>query len=106
MLRRLPVRQRVEFKLALLVYKIGSTGTPSYLQRLLTPRQVVRELRSSSRLLYSVPSSVRTTFGRRAFSFVGPSIWNRLPEEVTSSETVSTFKRRLKTHHFKSTFHA
>ena len=100
----LPVRQRVEFKLALLVYKTGSTGTPSYLQRLLTPRQAVRELRSSSRPLYSVPSSVRTSFGRRAFSFAGPSIWNRLPEEVTSSQTVSTFKRRLKTHHFKLTF--
>lgn len=100
----LPVRQRVEFKLALLMYKIGCSGTPSYLKRLLTPRQAARQLRSSSRPLYSVPSSVMTSFGRRAFSFVGPSIWNKLPDEVTSSQTVSTFKRRLKTYHFKSIF--
>ena len=39
-----------------------------------------------------------------AFSFVGPSIWNSLSTDLTSCETVSTFKRRLKTHHFRSVF--
>jgi len=100
----LPVRQRIEYKLALLVYKVGCTSTPSYLQRLLTPRQAARQLRSSSHRQLTVPSRVHTSFGRRAFSFVGPSIWNSLPTDLTSCETVSTFKRRLKTHHFRSVF--
>ena len=90
----LPVRHRIEYKLALLVYKVGCTGTPSYLQRLLTPRQAARQLRSSSHRLFTVPR-VHSSFGRRAFSFVGPSVWNKLPTDLTSCETVSTFKRKL-----------
>ena len=47
---------------------------------------------------------VHTSFGRRAFSFVGPSIWNSLPTDLTSCETVSTFKRRLRRTIFDQSF--
>jgi len=38
-------------------------------------------------------------------SVVGPRTWNDLPDDVTSAESLSTFRRRLKTHLFaKSVF--
>jgi len=35
---------------------------------------------------------------------VGPQIWNNLPEDVTSADSLSTFRRLLKTHLFRKSF--
>ena len=40
------------------------------------------------------------TFGDRAFSVAGPVIWNSIPAAVREADTVSSFKRKLKTHFF------
>ena len=37
-------------------------------------------------------------FGKRSFSFSSPTIWNELPAAIRESNTLDTFKRRLKTH--------
>jgi len=50
------------------------------------------------------PSSCRTTIGDRAFFVTVPRAWNTLPSSVTASETLGTFKRRLKTHLFATSF--
>jgi len=40
----------------------------------------------------------------RAFPVVGPLTWNDLPDDVTSAESLSTFRQRLKTHLFAKSF--
>jgi len=35
---------------------------------------------------------------------VGPQTWNNLPEDVTSADSLSTFRRLLKTHLFRKSF--
>ena len=42
----------------------------------------------------------RSTIGDRAFFVAAPRVWNSLPSSVTASQTLGTFKRRLKTHLF------
>jgi len=42
----------------------------------------------------------RTKFGDRAFSVAGPVVWNSIPAAVREADTVSSFKRKLKTHFF------
>ena len=42
--------------------------------------------------------------GDRAFFVAAPCVWNTLPSSVTASETLGTFKRRLKTHLFATSF--
>jgi len=44
----LPVRQRIDHKLAVLTYKIHHTSTPVYLSRRIQPHTVTRRLRSSA----------------------------------------------------------
>jgi len=39
-----------------------------------------------------------TNFSKRSFSFTAPTIWNELPAVIRESNTLDTFKRRLKTH--------
>jgi len=66
-LQWLPVRKRIDFKLALTTYKILSTHQPAYLRSLLCPYESTRALCSSSQQLLNVPT-VTTDFDRRAFS--------------------------------------
>ena len=60
-------------------------------------RRSLRSVGTSHRL---VPPVKPSTVGSRAFPVVGPQIWNDLPADVTSPESLSTFRRRLKTHLF------
>src|SRR5664279_5270633 len=93
----LPVESRIRFKLALLTYKVRSTSTPSYLSSKLTSkRHSGYSLRSSCSPLLTVPS-VKTEFAKRAFCVAAPLVWNSLPTNVQSSQSVAVFKSRLKT---------
>jgi len=52
---------------------------------------------------YSVPRT-RTKFGDRAFSVVGPVVWNSLPAAVRHTDSLQSFKHRLKSHFFSLCF--
>ena len=54
------VQQRIDYKVALLTFKVGSTSTPSYLRRLIQDRQHSRNLRSATTTLCQ--PSTTTTF--------------------------------------------
>jgi hypothetical protein len=100
----LPVESRLRFKIALLTYKVRLTSTPSYLSSTLTSkRQSGYSLRSSSVPQLTIPR-VKTEFARRAFRVAAPQIWNDLPVNVQSSQSVTVFKSRLKTFLFNCAF--
>jgi len=92
----LPVRKRIDFKIATLTYKVLSTLQPAYLHNLISYHQPSRVLRSSSQLFLEV-SRTKTEFGRRAFSSALPQIWNDIPLPIRYSSSLDSFKRHLKT---------
>jgi len=92
----LPVHRRIQFKIALITYKTLSTDQPPYLRNLLNPYRPSRSLRSANRNLLLIPPH-NTNFSRRAFSFAAPTVWNKLPTGIRDSNTLHTFKHRLKT---------
>ena len=96
----LPVPLRIDFKLLLLTYKIVNGLAPSYLCELLIPRNLPRELRSSSTCNFKIPQARTTSYGDRAFSIAAPQLWNDLPPEIREAPTLSSFKSKLKTHLF------
>jgi len=51
-----------------------------------------------------VPPVRLSTFANRASPVVDPRIWNDLPADVTSVESLFTFRQRLKTHLFTKSF--
>jgi hypothetical protein len=95
----LPVNTRIQYKIALITYKTLHNHSPSYLDSLLTPHTPSRSLRSSDKLLLAVPF-LKSSFGRRSFSFAAPTIWNALPFSLRSAPTVESFRSALKTHLF------
>ena len=101
----LPVKERVEFKLALLTYKTLNDQAPGYLRDLLTSRRkTTKHLRSDTdeTLLERKYPRYQSTNG--AFSIAAPKIWNTLPRRLRESPSVDLFKKELKTHLFKEAY--
>ena len=63
----LPIKWRVQFKIATTTYKLLSTGQPSYLASLFTPYVPGRSLRSTGAGTLSVPRT-KTVIGSRGFA--------------------------------------
>ena len=40
----------------------------------------------------------KTNMGQKAISFVGPSLWNRLPELIKKTDNLNTFKHNVKSY--------
>ena len=98
----LPVKARIQYKIACLCFQCLSHNTmPPYLSDLLHPYQPPRTLRSLDTSLLSVPRFCLETFGRRSFSVFGPTVWNSLPLPLRKTQCFSTFKKKLKTHLFE-----
>lgn len=93
----LPIKERMSFKILLLVFKALNGLAPSYLSDILTPYEPVRSLRSQEKYLLQIPKSKLASGGDRAFSVIGPKLWNCLPVEIKSCDTVANFKIKLKT---------
>ena len=89
-LQWLPVKQRIDFKLAVLVYKSFQGLAPPYLS---DDCQLVtdvgrRHLRSSDVYTCVVPRT-QSQIGDRSFSVAGPRLWNNLPTEIRRRGTIS-----------------
>ena len=93
------VKFRIVFKVATLVYRCLNHIALTYLQDLITLNPIRKQgLRSNNdykRLI--VPYVSRQTFAARSFSMIGPSTWNNLTTNITSSTRLEHFKKNLKT---------
>ena len=94
----IPVAYRIDFILfILLTYKALNGLGPQYMSDMLPCYEPPRALRSSGAGLLIVPR-LRTKHAEVAFSFYAPRKWNKLPENLRSSPTLSSFnKSSLKT---------
>jgi len=68
----LPVQQRIDYKVALLTFKVRSTSTKSYLRLLIQDREHGHNLRSTTTALRQ---PFTTTFAKRAFRCSAPAIY-------------------------------
>ena len=100
----LPIKFRVNFKIALLVFKCLNGLAPPYLCDLIEQYQPSRTLRSTSQLLLKIPKTKFKTLGDKSFSHSAPSVWNELPFEIRQIKSISIFKTNLKTFYFRVAF--
>jgi len=100
----LPVKSCIKYTILLLTYKSLHGLAPQYITDLIHPYTQSRSLRSSDKDLLVVPKSRLKTFGDRAFCIGAPSLWNKLPHDIRSASSLSTFKNQLKTHLFTEAF--
>ena len=103
----LPIAQRIEFKLCVLMHQVHIGLAPSYLRECVTASADVISrpcLRSTSSQRYERVRT-RLKFGERSFSCAGPRAWNSLPSSLQELTDTKTFKRKLKTFLFQQAYH-
>ena len=75
------------------MYKCANNLAPAYLCNLFSPRISNYDLRDvNGKLLLPKP---RTDFLKRRFSYSGAFLWNNLPEEVRTANSLDVFKRSV-----------
>ena len=102
----LPIKFRINFKIAMLCFKWIHGHAPNYLKRMVAIQKTsIYNLRSSTSIqLEDHSRRSKETLGDRAFSNASAKIWNSLPKSLQSQQNFNTFKSLLKTHHFREAF--
>ena len=100
----LPVRQRIQFKVALLIFKCLHHTAPQYLHRCIQLHVSGRfGLRSCCDSTLLSEHRSKNTNTDKAFTTAGPKLWNSKPSRIRTLDTVLSFKNHLKTHLFPVT---
>ena len=97
----LPVNSRISFKIATLTYKAVHTQQPPSLFKLLQFKGCTNFVtRSANHLQLQHPPVGINNFGRRAFGYAAPSVWNSIPFHIRSATSIMAFRKQLKTYYF------
>ena len=57
--------------------------------------------RNNDQLLLQHPPVGTNSYGRRAFSYTAPSVWNKVPDYIRNAPSVMSFRKHLKTYYFR-----
>ena len=99
--------ERIKFKLATLTYRCLHCTAPRYLSAHLTRVADIpsrRRLRSSATDVLLIRPTQLVTVGDRAFPVAAAKLWNELPGDVTTSQSLAAFRRQLKTFLFRLSY--
>ena len=98
----LPVRQRINFKLLVIIYQCVNHDAPVYLcndislhSSTVTGTRILRSAMDATKL--HIPRTSKTV-GDHAYSVAGPRTWNTLPISIREAPTIHSFKKSLKSH--------
>ena len=95
----LPVVDRHHQMVSSSVSKFFNKQSPSYMAEMYIPVDIDKGTRRSVLKLFQ--PSRRTSLGQRGLSYVGPSVWNKIPSDIKLIRNINTFKHTLKAWYFK-----
>ena len=99
----LRIKDRITYKIAVLMFKCISGSAPKYLQDLVI-RNHARTLRSSLLSKLPVIKCNLMQVHKSRFASMGPRIWNSLPYQLRNIDSISDFKGKLKTYLFSISY--
>ena len=80
--------------LATEMFKISNNSSPSIVKEIFQKRIVPYNLRSENSFMSRQVNSVY--HGTESLSFLGPKIWEQVPQEIKESENIAIFKSKIK----------
>ena len=95
----LNVNDRFHQSLAVSTFKFFNNKSPSYMSDIFIPSDNGRASTRNSFQKLSQPFR-KTTQGQNAISYIGPSVWNKLPEQAKQCKTINSFKLAVKKQYF------
>jgi len=99
----LRVPQRIEYKIAVLTYKALHGSVPRYLGPVVPVADLYQAVgHCVLPALVDASCPIRlSTVGSRAFPVASSRIWNALPQETMSAQSLSLFRQHVKSHLFR-----
>ena len=93
----LPVKERINYKINLIIHKALYHTSSNDIQNLVT---------ITSTRTFNLKGDYRSNsvYGDRAFVVYAPQVWNQLPLYLKTETSLDTFKKNLKTFLFRSAF--
>ena len=79
------------------VFKYFNNISPTYMAEIFNPISR-NDIGTRNSFLKLTQLSRRTKQGQNCLSFIGPSIWNKLPEIIKDSNNLNSFKHKVKEH--------
>ena len=89
------VEQRIKYHYCILTYKALNNLAPSYMKSLIKKHSFYYCTRYSLDSPLSIPHP-RTEYKKRSFTYVGSSLFNKLPSTVQFSSSIQVFKNKCK----------
>ena len=93
----LPVTNRVFQCILAHIFKYFSGKAPSYVDELFFPKAQSNVLTRQGVLKLHQPSR-KTNYGKNTISFLGPKLWNTIPDCIKQSQSLNCFKHKIKDH--------
>ena len=109
MLHWLPIKQRINFKIAVLTYKALHQQAPCYITSMChlasdSSGLICHRSATNSEL---IPASWNSVFyGKRSFYYAAPKVWNSLPVFTRHQNSLAAFTKDLKTVLFNQAYFA
>ena len=88
------IHQKKIHALAIMMYKVVNNNAPTMVSELFSFSNVKYSLRSGSQ--FHQPSANTVWNGQETISYLGPKIWNMVPEEMKQKSSLFTFKTEIK----------
>jgi len=95
----LTIKQLYDSEIAILMYRFQKNDLPDAFQDIFQLKTTQMRTRSNSQI---TPSSFRTKTSQQSIKFIGPKIWNDLPNEIKNSKSLKIFKNKLKSYYITS----
>ena len=102
----LPVQTRFEQCINVHVYKYINNESPVYMNEIFNIAEQPRIYTRANSGLNLIKPSRNKLSGRRAISYIGPRVWNPLPEDIKSALNANSFKHLIKTFYFDKIYQA
>ena len=95
----LPISYRIKFKVLLLVYKCINGMGPVYLTSMF-------KFANFTHNIQLIEPRILSQYGERSFQKAGPKMWNELPLDIKTCNSLESFKVALKTYLFTKAFNS
>ena len=94
----LTVKERVNQRICVTAHNFFRGTSPVYMNEIFITDETVRVTRNSENR-FKVPLR-KTNIGQNSLSYLGPKLWNDLPNDLKLSNNRNTFKHKLKSAFF------
>ena len=88
----LPIERCTQYKMLLYTYKAINNMAPAYIRDMVCIYQPARSLHSQNKLLITIPDVESVTYGKKVFAKAAVDLWNPLPLNIKTSNSVASFK--------------